>query len=238
MSILVFGTDSYIFGTESCIKPIIVYLSTKYNVTFASNTFAKAYDVIHDLKGVCGIECNTEKDSHQLERLVQHHDIIISLMPSPDIDNIYFDRDETISRFNCHKLLFNMCLKYKKHFVTNCRTRDYMKDYTDEIKAKGIIVVNEAGIYPLCINNSSTIVEHSSAIVADLILSNKFNEPGLHPDKLETTDTLVDKVDDTLVDTTNSYQNMEKPITNSSIMVGIVNSYFLSAKNYMNSLLM
>lgn len=120
-----------VLGSGLVAKPVVDYLSKKYQVTLASRTLSKIEAITKDYANATPVQCDAEKDTEMLEILVQEHTIIISMLP-----------------YIHHKIPFDMCLKYRKHFLTTSYTQDHMKEQGDEIKDKGIIVVNEAGVMP------------------------------------------------------------------------------------------
>ena len=128
----IFKMSVLVLGAGLVTAPLIRYLSdNNYLVTLASRTLDNALKITRNYKNAIAEKCDVTKDQDLLENLVEHHDITISMLPY-----IY------------HKIPFDLCLKFKKHFLSTSYTQDHMIERKDEILKKNIIVVNESGIFP------------------------------------------------------------------------------------------
>lgn len=70
-------------------------------------------------------------DENQLEEAIKSANVVISMLPA---------------RF--HKLVAVKCLKFEKHLVTASYVSDEMKALNENVKAKGLVFMNEIGLDP------------------------------------------------------------------------------------------
>ena len=120
-----------ILGAGMVVKPIVTYLLEKdYLVTVASRTKSKADVIIGDHPNGTSLAWTVE-DEVTLDRLVEEHDISVSLLP-----------------YAYHLMVAKLCIKHKKNMVTTSYVKPEMKALEAEAKAAGIIILNELGLDP------------------------------------------------------------------------------------------
>lgn len=120
-----------ILGAGMVVKPIVTYLLEKdYLVTVASRTKSKADIIIGDHPNGTSLAWTVD-DEATLERLVEEHDLTVSLLP-----------------FAYHVMVAKLCIRHKKNMVTTSYVLPKMKALDAEAKAAGIIILNELGLDP------------------------------------------------------------------------------------------
>lgn len=113
------------------VKPIVTYLLDKgYQVTVATRTKSKADAMIGDHPNGTSLAWTVD-DEATLDRLVQEHDLSVSLLP-----------------YAYHVMVAKLCIKHKKNMVTTSYVKPEMKALDAEAKAAGIIILNELGLDP------------------------------------------------------------------------------------------
>lgn len=113
------------------VKPIVTYLLDKgYQVTVATRTKSKADAMVGDHPNGRTLAWTVD-DEETLERLVEEHDLSVSLLP-----------------YAYHVMVARLCIKYKKNMVTTSYVKPEMKALDAEAKAAGIIILNELGLDP------------------------------------------------------------------------------------------
>ncbi len=121
-----------ILGAGLVVEPLVRFLSQGYRVTLASRTLANVKKITDKYPQSVAVECDVQ-NRDLLDRLVSEHDVVISMLP-----------------YIHHKIPFRLALDHGKHFLSTSYTQDHMLESIDEVIAKNIVVVNEAGIYPGC----------------------------------------------------------------------------------------
>lgn len=120
-----------ILGAGMVVKPIVTYLLDKgYQVTVATRTKSKADAMIGDHPNGTSLAWTVD-DEATLDRLVQEHDLSVSLLP-----------------YAYHVMVAKLCIKHKKNMVTTSYVKPEMKALDAEAKAAGIIILNELGLDP------------------------------------------------------------------------------------------
>ncbi len=120
-----------ILGAGMVVKPIVTYLLDKgYQVTVATRTKSKADAMIGDHPNGKSLAWTVD-DEATLDRLVEEHDLSVSLLP-----------------YAYHVMVAKMCIKHKKNMVTTSYVKPEMKALDAEAKAAGIIILNELGLDP------------------------------------------------------------------------------------------
>lgn len=120
-----------ILGAGMVVKPIVTYLLEKdYHVTVATRTKSKADIMIGDHPNGTSLAWTVD-DEETLERLVQEHDLSVSLLP-----------------YAYHVMVAKLCIKHKKNMVTTSYVKPEMLALDAEAKAAGIIILNELGLDP------------------------------------------------------------------------------------------
>jgi saccharopine dehydrogenase-like NADP-dependent oxidoreductase len=120
-----------ILGAGLVAQPIVRYLLGQgVKVTVASNTPANAEVMINKHKNGTNINWSVE-DKHTLDKLVNEHDIVVSLLP-----------------YVFHLLVAEYALKHKKNMVTASYVKPEMQALDAAAKKAGIIILNELGLDP------------------------------------------------------------------------------------------
>ena len=120
-----------ILGAGMVVKPIVTYLLEKgYQVTVATRTKSKADAMIGDHPNGTSLAWTVD-DEATLNRLVEEHDLSVSLLP-----------------YAYHVMVAKLCIKHKKNMVTTSYVKPEMKALDAEAKAAGIIILNELGLDP------------------------------------------------------------------------------------------
>jgi len=120
-----------ILGAGMVVKPIVTYLLEKdYLVTVATRTKSKADIIIGDHPNGTSLAWTVD-DEATLERLVEEHDLSVSLLP-----------------YAYHVMVAKLCIKHKKNMVTTSYVLPKMQALDAEAKAAGIIILNELGLDP------------------------------------------------------------------------------------------
>jgi len=120
-----------ILGAGMVVKPIVTYLLDKgYQVTVATRTKSKADAMIGNHPNGTSLAWTVD-DEATLDRLVEEHDLSVSLLP-----------------YAYHVMVAKLCIKHKKNMVTTSYVKPEMKALDAEAKAAGIIILNELGLDP------------------------------------------------------------------------------------------
>lgn len=120
-----------ILGAGMVVKPIVTYLLEKgYQVTVATRTKSKADAMIGDHPKGKSLAWTVD-DEATLDRLVEEHDLSVSLLP-----------------YAYHLMVAKTCIRHKKNMVTTSYVKPEMKALDAEAKAAGIIILNELGLDP------------------------------------------------------------------------------------------
>lgn len=120
-----------ILGAGLVSKPGVVFLlENKFNVTVATRTLSKAQAIVKGFENGTAKELLVENED-KLEALVLKHDIIVSLLP-----------------WTHHIIVAKCCLKNNKLMATTSYVSDDMKKLDGDIKAKGLLFLNEIGVDP------------------------------------------------------------------------------------------
>ena len=139
-----------ILGAGMVVKPIVTYLLDKgYSVTVATRTKSKADAMIADHPNGTSLAWTVD-DEVTLDKLVEEHDISVSLLP-----------------YAYHVMVAKLCIKHKKNMVTTSYIQPAMRDLDQQARDAGILVLNEIGLDPG--------IDHMSAM---RIIDNVHNKGG------------------------------------------------------------
>jgi len=120
-----------LLGAGMVAKPIAEYiLDNNIQLTIANRTISKAEKLIGNHKHGKAVFLTVD-DVTTLEQLVSENDLVISLLP-----------------FAHHVTVAKMCVKHKKNMVTTSYVSPEMKALDAEVRAAGIIILNEIGVDP------------------------------------------------------------------------------------------
>ena len=124
--------DVVILGAGMVSRPIVKYLLQQGDifVTMASRTVSKAEKIIDDHPNGKAIAFDVNDEDH-LESLVEHADIVVSLLP-----------------YTFHVKVAKFCIKHKKHLVTTSYVSDEMRELDENAKDANILLLNECGLDP------------------------------------------------------------------------------------------
>ena len=112
-------------------KPIAEYiLDNNIQLTIANRTLSKAEKLIGNHKHGKAVLWTVD-DVTTLEQLVSENDLVISLLP-----------------YTHHVTVAKLCIKHKKNMVTTSYVSPEMKALDAEVRAAGIIILNEIGVDP------------------------------------------------------------------------------------------
>lgn len=113
------------------VKPIVQYLLTRgYSVTVATRTQSKADAMIDGHVNGTSMAWTVDDES-TLDRLIQDHDMTVSLLP-----------------YAYHVMVAKKCIAHKKNMVTTSYVKPEMKALHEDAKAAGVIILNELGLDP------------------------------------------------------------------------------------------
>lgn len=121
-----------VLGSGFVSRPGVTYLLEQkhLNVTVASLELEEAEKLVKDYDN--GVACYVDvQDEENLEKLIKEHDIVISLLP-----------------WIFHIKVAKLCLKNNKDMATTSYVSDEMRQLDEEVKAKGLIFLNEMGVDP------------------------------------------------------------------------------------------
>ncbi|PCI97275.1 MAG: saccharopine dehydrogenase [Flavobacteriales bacterium] len=99
-------------------------------ITIADQTKDLASEAVGDHKLAKAIAFDVN-NTEERERLVDEHDLIISMLPA-----------------HMHMSVARDCIKYKKHMATASYVSEEMKALNNEAKTAGIVIMNEIGVDP------------------------------------------------------------------------------------------
>lgn len=120
-----------ILGAGLVSKPGVVFLlEAGFDVTVASRTVSKAQAIVQGFENGNATEIMVE-DKLALNTLVKENDIIVSLLP-----------------WTHHSIVAKCCLANNKPMATTSYVSDDMKELDEDIKAKGLLFLNEIGVDP------------------------------------------------------------------------------------------
>jgi saccharopine dehydrogenase (NADP+, L-glutamate forming) len=120
-----------VLGAGLVAKPLIRHLLSKnYQVTVASNTPDRAAEMVDGHVNGKIIVWDV-KDEDTLGKLVQEHDLTVSLLP-----------------YLFHLIVAQQCVKHRKNMVTTSYVKPEMQDLDAAAKEAGIIILNESGLDP------------------------------------------------------------------------------------------
>jgi saccharopine dehydrogenase-like NADP-dependent oxidoreductase len=120
-----------IIGAGLVCRPGVVFLlENGFDVTVASRTVSRAQAIVQGFENGTAKEMMVE-DGQALETLVKENDIIVSLLP-----------------WTHHLIVAKCCLANNKPMATTSYVSDDMKKLDEEIKAKGLLFLNEIGVDP------------------------------------------------------------------------------------------
>ncbi len=120
-----------ILGAGMVVKPMVEYLfDHSFYVTIATRTKAKADRLIGDHPNGSAVAWITD-DTATLDKLVSTHDLTVSLLP-----------------YAHHVMVANSCLKHGKNMVTTSYVKPEMEALDQQVKAAGLLFLNEIGVDP------------------------------------------------------------------------------------------
>lgn len=120
-----------ILGAGMVVKPIVTYLLSKgFEVTVATRTKSKAEAMIDNHPNGNAVAWVVE-DEAGLSDMVANHDLTVSLLP-----------------WTHHITVAKQCIAHKKNMVTTSYVKPEMKALDGEVRAAGIIILNELGLDP------------------------------------------------------------------------------------------
>ena len=124
-----------LIGAGKSTSSLIKYLSNKtksdnFELTIIDKNLELAKKIVNDNPNVHLTNLNIFDDNERAEA-IKNADVVISMLPA---------------RF--HMLVIKDALKYGKHLVTASYISDELKALDDEIKAKGLVFMNEIGLDP------------------------------------------------------------------------------------------
>lgn len=138
------GNKVLVLGSGYVVSPVVDYL-LKHNhitrLTVAGNDVASAKGLVDNFVNLdqnnkdrlLSAEVDVTNDAHQskLEKLIQEHDIVLSLVPAP-----------------FHPIVAKQCIKNKKDMITASYISPEMKELHDQAREAGIVILNEIGLDP------------------------------------------------------------------------------------------
>jgi len=120
-----------ILGAGLVANPMIEYLlERRFKVTVASPMKARADGMIKGNPDGTSVDWSMD-DPALLEKLVNEHDITVSLLP-----------------YKFHTDVAKVCLKHKKSLVTTSYVQPGIQAMSDEVRNAGLIFLNEIGLDP------------------------------------------------------------------------------------------
>lgn len=120
-----------ILGAGLVAKPLVEYLLERsYKVLMATSTREKADRLIGDHPSGSSLRW-TMDDAETLDRLVNSHDLTVSLLP-----------------YRYHTDVARICIRHGKPMVTTSYVQPAMQALDNEAKKAGVILLNEAGLDP------------------------------------------------------------------------------------------
>jgi len=127
-NILLFGSGR---STSSLIKYLLERTEThQFKLIIADQSITSIQEKVANNSNAQAIALDIH-DSEAREMLIQKADVVISMMPA-----------------FLHPIIANDCLKFSKHLVTASYISQELKEMDAEVKAKGIIFMNECGLDP------------------------------------------------------------------------------------------
>ncbi len=120
-----------ILGAGLVVKPIVEYLlENNIGITIASPMKERADEIIAGNPLGVSVDWSMD-DPETLEKLIQEHDITVSLLP-----------------YKYHSDVAKVCLRYRKSLVTTSYVQKEMQELHNEAVSAGVIFLNEIGLDP------------------------------------------------------------------------------------------
>jgi len=121
-----------VLGAGLVARPLVRYLLEEpdFQLTVATRTVAKANDLLNKHPRGNAVQVNV-RDEVAMRDLISHADIVISLLP-----------------WIHHMDVARLCVEYSKHLVTTSYVKPEMRALDAEVRAKGLIFLNEIGVDP------------------------------------------------------------------------------------------
>jgi saccharopine dehydrogenase (NADP+, L-glutamate forming) len=120
-----------VLGAGMVVKPMVHYLlDNHYEVTLASRTKAKAERVLEGYSSGRALAWTMDQPE-LLERLIESHDLIVSLLP-----------------YTHHVAVAERCIRYRKNMLTTSYVSPEMRALDAKAIEAGIIIMNEIGVDP------------------------------------------------------------------------------------------
>ncbi|HVP11788.1 MAG TPA: saccharopine dehydrogenase C-terminal domain-containing protein [Phycisphaerae bacterium] len=121
-----------VLGAGLVTHPLVRYLLDQpdFRVTVASRTVSKAEALIggHPSGNATALLAD---DTTKLTKLVQDHDLSVSLLPAP-----------------LHPVVADLCIKNRKQMVTTSYVSPKMRDLDGPARKAGVMILNEIGVDP------------------------------------------------------------------------------------------
>jgi len=127
-NILLFGSGR---STSSLIKYLLERTEThQFKLHIADQSITSIQEKIADNPNAFAIALDIHNDAERT-KLIEKSDVVISMMPA-----------------FLHPIIAADCLKFSKHLVTASYISNELKEMDAEVKAKGLIFMNECGLDP------------------------------------------------------------------------------------------
>jgi len=152
-----------VLGAGLVARPLVRYLLDQpdFHVKVASRTVSKAEALVgNHPRGET--EALNVKNSTQLEDLISHTDVAISLVP-----------------YAYHVTVAELCIKHGKHMVTTSYVSDAMNALNAQAKDAGVLLLNELGLDPGIDHMSAMKIIHDVQNKGGEIVSFESNCGGL-----------------------------------------------------------
>lgn len=118
-------------GAGMVVRPMIEYLGKHGFQQIVTDIIeAKAQHVIRGIQGARAVELDSA-DPTRMEQLIDQADLVVSMLPA-----------------TMHPLVARLCLKHKKNMVTASYVSPAMREMDAEVKAAGLLFLNEIGVDP------------------------------------------------------------------------------------------
>jgi len=122
-----------VLGAGMVASPLIEYHTRKpgTNVTVVSSLEDEVQRLSNLHKNTSPVVLDIERAPEGLDKLIQSHDLVISLLP-----------------YGHHPTIASLCIKYKKNMVTASYVLPAMKELNERAKEAGITIIQEVGLDP------------------------------------------------------------------------------------------
>merc|ERR1712131_270259 len=123
-----------VLGAGSVAGPLVEYLDQEgFAQTLASQSLTEAQELAKrcGTENVHAIKFSLEQELDRLHRLMDEHDLVISLVP-----------------YTLHHHVANAAISTKTNMITASYESDVLKNLSEDFKAAGIFCINELGLDP------------------------------------------------------------------------------------------